>query len=372
MRGTLRRGARWTLLAVVCLVTLEAAARVDDWLSYGAPLLGNYDIDQLFRVTAAGLRGVPNGRYAKWVLNSQGYRGPEIRADHGQMRVVTYGASETFGIYEDPGQEFSRVLERDLNTAAHTGDFEVVNAGMPGMRVGSGISFLREIGATLHPKAVIIYPTPTHYIGVTRPYCGRSALAPSVPERQPPELRVLAKARDRLKELLPPRVLTWARKAQIAWEVHDRTVLDDVAPQSLAAFRADLECAVRTSREIGAVPIVVTHANRFAATASPDDDYWLTGWRLQYPVLRQEGLLPLEANANVVIRSVAHEQGVPLVDAASTLSGDTSNFADHAHFTDAGSARMAGLLAIAVLRALNETPLPQGSAALTAGGNRPR
>lgn len=368
----IHRVSRWTLLAGVCLLTLETAARVDDWLSYGAPLLGNYDIDQLFQATAAGLRGVPNGRYAKWVLNSQGYRGPEIRADHGQIRVITYGASETFGIYEDPGQEFSRVLERDLNAAVHTPEFEVVNAGIPGMRVGSGIPLLREIGATLHPRAVIIYPTPTHYIGVTRPYCGRSALAPSVPERQPPELRVLAKARDRIKELLPPAALTWARKAQIAWDVRDRPVLDDVAPQSLEAFRADLECAVRAVREIGAVPIVVTHANRFAATASPDDDYWLTGWRMQYPLLRQEGLLQLETSANVVVRSVAHEQAMPLVDAANALSGDARNFADHAHFTDAGSARMASLLTVAVLRALKNASLPDGAAALTAGESRPR
>jgi len=372
IRNAFRRVARWALLAGVCLLTLETAARVDDWLSYGAPVLGNYDIDQLFQATAAGLRGVPNGRYAKWVLNSQGYRGPEIRADRGQIRVVTYGASETFGIYEDPGQEFSRVLERDLNATVHTTAFEVVNAGIPGMRVGSGISFLREIGATLHPKAVIIYPTPTHYIGVTRPYCGRPALSASVPERQPAELRVLAKARDRLKELLPPTVLTWARKAQIAWDVRDRTVLDDVATPSLEAFRLDLECAVRASREIGAVPIVVTHANRFATTASPDDDYWLTGWRLQYPLLRQQGLLQLETRANAVIRSVAREQAVPLVDAASALSGDTRNFADHAHFTDAGSARMASLLAAAVLRALNDVPLPERSAGLTAGENRRR
>ena len=347
---TLRRAARWALLAVACLLTLEAAARVDDWLSYGAPLFGNYDIDQLFQATPGGLRGVPHGRYAKWQLNSRGYRGPEIRSDSGQIRIVTYGASETFGIYEDPGQEFARVLERDLNAASHAGNFEVVNAGIPGMRVGSGISYLQEIGATLHPRAVIIYPTPTHYIGVARPYCERAVDAPSIPPRQAPELRVLEKARDRLKELLPPTVLTWLRKASIAWSVRDRTVLERVAPASLDAFRSDLECAIRATREIGAVPILVTHANRFGAVARPDDDYWLTGWRLQYPDLRQQGLLTLETSANAVIRSVAHGEDVPLVDAATALSGDGRNFADHAHFTDLGSQRMARLLELAVLR----------------------
>lgn len=350
--AALRRVTSWVLLAGVCLMTLEVAARVDDWLSYGAPLLGSYNIDQLFRVTPAGLRGVPYGRYAKWQLDSRGYRGPEVRSDRGQIRVVTYGASETFGIYEDPGEEFPRVLERDLNAAANGTDYEVINAAMPGMRVGSGISYLREIGASLHPKVVIIYPTPTHYIGVTRPYCDRAARGPSVPPPQPPELRVLEKARDRLKEVLPPSVLTWVREVSIGWANRGRVVLDRVAPESLAAFQTDLVCAIRASREIGAVPIVVTHANRFAATPRPDDAYWLTGWRLQYPELRQSGLLALESSANEIVRSTAREQEIPMVDASAALSGDPRNFADHAHFTDRGSQRMANLLEAAVFRAL--------------------
>jgi len=353
LSAALRGAPRWTLLAGICLLTLEVTARVDDWWTYGAPLLGNYDIDQLFRVTPTGLRGVPHGRYAKWQLNSQGYQGPEIRSDRGQIRVVTYGASETFGMYEDPGEEYPRVLERDLNARAHATSFEIVNAAIPGMRVGSGISYLEEIGATLHPRVVIIYPTPTHYIGVTRPYCGRTGGASSVPPRQPPELRIVQKARDRLKAVLPPTVLMRMRKAGIAWSVRGRDVHDRVAPASLEAFRADLVCAIRTTRQIGAIPIVVTHASRFARTARTEDDYWLTGWRMQYPELREDGFLALEADANTVIRAVAGEENVPLVDASAALSGDPRNFADHAHFTDQGSRRMAALLATALVGALN-------------------
>jgi lysophospholipase L1-like esterase len=76
------------------------------------------------------------------------------------------------------------------------------------------------------------------------------------------------------------------------------------------------------------------------------------GWRLQNSELRQSGFLSLEASANTVTRAVAHEQGVPLVDAAAALSGDPRNFADHEHFTDLGSRRMADLLTGAVLGVL--------------------
>jgi lysophospholipase L1-like esterase len=309
-------------------------------------------MDQLFHATARGWRGVAHASFVKWGLNGSGFRGPEVRPYAGQTRIVTYGASETFGIYEDPNHEFPRALERNLNSEASTGTFEVINAAIPGMRVGSGIAYLYDIGHELHPKIVVIYPTPTHYIGVNHPYCGRPALIPVSKAGVLPKSRVADKLKDRLKGLLPPAELTLLRKIGIAWTVRDQRVLDRVHPASLNAFQTDLHCAIKAVRDIGAIPILVTHANRFGPTARPDDDFWLTGWRLQYPRIRQSGLLDLETNANALIRSVADEEQVKVVDAASALSGDQANFADHAHFTNRGAAKMGALLSSAILGSL--------------------
>lgn len=349
---------RWALVAVVVVATFEFAARVDDRISFGAPILGNYEMDQLFTLTPRGWRGVPNGQYVKWALNASGFRGPDIRPDRGQVRVVAYGASETFGIYEAPGQEFPRALERDLNEPAGVPEFEVINAGMPGMRVGSGISLLQDIAVALRPKVVLIYPTPTHYIGVTRPYCGRPVVMQDG-EGERPTFRIAEKIKDRVKGSLPRSWLSALRSAGIAWTMRGRQPLDHVAPESLAAFETDLRCALSAVKESGAVPILVTHASRFASTPRPDDDYWLTGWRLQYPEMRQSGLLSLEAAANAQVRSTAAEEGVRLVDAAAALSGDEASFADHAHFTDIGAGKMARLLAPAVRDAAAAGPLPR-------------
>jgi len=358
-QGTLlRRVAAWAWIGVVCSLTLELAARVDDRVTYGAPLFGPYNMDQLFQPTARGRRGVPHAGYVKWALNGAGFRGPEIRADAGQVRIVTFGASETFGIYESPDREFPRVLEHDLNSSPAHDRYEVINAGMPGMRVGSGITYLYDIGRQLHPKIVIIYPTPTHYVGVTHPYCGRPVPIPAQAGFSFPEIRILDKIKDRVKDLLPRAGMTMFRKIGIAWAAHNEYVLEHVQPQSLDALETDLHCALQATRDIGAVPILVTHANRFSRTPRADDDYWLTGWRLQYPELQQSGLLELEASANVRIRAVAQQEHVALVDAAAEMSGDTRNFADHAHFTDLGAAKMARLLATAVEKIDPETSAP--------------
>ncbi len=344
----LRRALGWAGIGIVCLVTLELAARIDDRLTYGAPIVGGYDMDQMFQVTARGLRGVPNASYVKWGLNAAGFRGPPVRPAAGQTRVVAYGASETFGIYESPDHEYPRMLERDLNAAAGADRFEVINAGMPGMRVGSGITYLQDIGRELAPKVVVIYPTPTHYVGVTRPYCGRP---PSVPPQETGFTpRILGKIKDRVKAALPPNSMTLLRKAGIALATRGGHVIESVDPRSLDALDADLRCAIRAARELGAKPILVTHANRFAHAPRDDDDYWLTGWRLQYPEVEQQVLLQLEASANDRIRAVARAERVDLVDASAQLSGVPGNFADHAHFTDAGAARMGAILAPAVLK----------------------
>ena len=348
-----RRAVRWLGLAALCALTLEIAARFDDWVTFGAPLLGRYEMEQLFQPTPRGLRGVPSAKCMKWGLNAAGFRGPDVKPAAGQIRVVTYGASETFGIYEETGQEYPRALEHTLNARTSGGRFEVINAGIPGMRVGSGVLLLQDIGAALQPQVVVIYSTPTHYIGVTRPFCGRPVVMPPRPGFSLPKLRLADKIKDRVKEGLPPAALTSMRKAGIWWEARHGTVLERVAPASLDAFESDLHCALKTVREIGAVPILVTHANRFGAPR-PDDAYWLTGWRGQYPEMRESGLVDLETQANQRIRAVARAENVILVDAAMALGGVPDYFADHAHFTNTGAAKLAALLSSAVPEALDQ------------------
>lgn len=344
------RLSRLCASALLCLVTLEICARVDDWASYDAPIFGPYDLESLFQQTERGWRGVPHGRYIHWTLNRDGFRGPELQADIGQTRVVTYGASETFGLYEEPGAEFPRVLERELNARSSHTRYEVINSGMPGMRVGSGLQLLEDIGRDLHPSYVIIYPTPTHYVGVTRPYCGRPPAARGEPRRLP-TLRILERLKDRLKGALPPRGLTLMRRAVIAWQTRTDHVIEEVQPASLGALSTDLRCAIAAVRRIGAEPILVTHASRFSPRdPRPEDEYWLTGWRLQYPEIREPALLALEHRANMVIAAVARDEHVTLVDASGVLGGVPDNFADHAHFNDRGARRMGELLAGSILQ----------------------
>lgn len=337
---------RWLALGIVLLLTMEFAARLDDKINHDAPLLGNYTFDQLFEFDGVVIRGTPNASYMKWSLNSIGLRGPEVDLSQQRPRVIVYGASEVFGIYETPGKDFPRQLEAELRSRSKADRVEVINAGIPGMRIGSGSIFLRKLSEQVKPQVVVLYPTPTHYVGVTRPYCGRPEREPSlVGKAVSPSSRLKEKAVDRLKETLPPTALYVARKAAIWFSARSGGGVDHINPASLLAMEADLRCAVKTVRASGAQPVLVTHTNRFGNKPDASDKYLMTGWRMQYPTFTELALLEIDQRANQVIKDVAQTENIPLVDAEAAMSDKTDYFADHAHFNDSGSKRMSQLLA---------------------------
>lgn len=352
---TPRRAFAGVVMALIFFLTLEVAARVDDWVRFDASLFRRYEFDQLFRVTDKGLRGVPNARYTRWALNAEGLRGAEVRPDRGQTRIVVYGASETFGMFEDDGKEFPRILEKTLNAGSRESHFEVLNAGMPGMRVGSGVALFRELEQKFKPRAVVIYPTPTHYIGVSKPYCDRlpkpSQLAA---EDSMLQLRIGDKLREETKRVLPPTLQHLLRKASIAWQSRNAGAIDRVPQASIEAFESDIKCAVAGARLAGMVPVLSTHANRFGDKNQTDDAERLTQWRQQYPEMHESGFIDLERRANESIRRIATELHLDLVDADATLSGNSKWFVDHAHFSNDGAAKMGALIAPVVLKSLEQ------------------
>src|SRR5438094_4303139 len=93
------------------LLTLEVATRVEHTIKYGAPLLSRYTYDAvLYSVDEYGIKGRPNATFEKWQLNSFGFRGPELTLDKSprKLRIACIGASETFGLHEQAGNEWPR------------------------------------------------------------------------------------------------------------------------------------------------------------------------------------------------------------------------------------------------------------------------
>lgn len=93
-------------------------------------------------------------------INSLGFRGWEL-VEHGPgrvIRVVTLGASSTFGFFDKDNETYPYYLEQELNENAEKGrSFEVLNMGIPHLDSGQILSLFRREALPLHPDVVTFY-----------------------------------------------------------------------------------------------------------------------------------------------------------------------------------------------------------------------
>lgn len=354
-RRSRAHGTRLVVIVFWFVVTVELSCRLDDWLRYGTPI-GSPVVSQdgLLMVDATGVHGRPFARYTKFILNNLGMRGPDVPAmkPPGVIRIVTLGASETFGLYESQGREYPRQLEDSLRAC---GKFQVVNAALIGMSLPTEDQYLRLRVAALHPDVVVLYPSPVQY------------LVDSVPTATPPDttrgagqsidwsqLRVTQRLQDKLHSLIPARIRNYFRRRALddslrAWR------FEGIAAERLDRFDTALRHIIGTIRDIGAQPIVMTHADVFMAQG-PANQTLVDQWRQFYPHATGTTLLGFDSAAAVLTRHIADNLSVPFVDLAAIVRGHlrdppASYFGDYEHFTDEGAGMVASVLTPIVLRA---------------------
>lgn len=329
---------------LLVLLTLEIAPRVEDYFRHGAPLFSPYSINTVFQSSVFGKEGKPGSRYLKWTMNSLGYRGPEPVA--GRTNILIFGASETFGVYENPDKEYPRQLQALLD-ARQPNTYNVINVAIPGIRIGR-TGYLKRALEQTGARYVIIYPSPANYIGVTTPFCGQDEKPVAVGPALTDYSRLYGRVEQLAKRHLPPGLMTMMRRQVIAREIRNSKVMDVVPEASIAAFKIDLECTIRLVRGSRAEPIVVTHATLFGNEVRPEDEDMLIAWRRSYPELAEGGFLDLERRSNQATLEAAAANGVRVVRADTGIAPGRTHFADFVHFTDAGAERMAVLLEPAI------------------------
>ena len=340
--------ARWCLGLVIFVLVLEVCARIDDVVSYGAPFWGRYNDEILFRRDSIGKWGKPGARYAKWQLNSLGYRGPELRP--GSIRIIAMGASETFGLYEAPDQEYPRQLERDLNSWIGKDAFQVVNVAFAGETLPTAILRAPEIVEEIHPSYALIYPDLSSYIWMSvkteTGTASGSRASPASQARISFDSRLAGRVGNVLKQALPSAIQNELRKVSMRREIASRhyVVLERLPEDRVEHFRQDLHKLIATLRAHGVEPVLVTHATVFSKPLSESDHVPLTTWRKIYPMLKEEGFLDMEQRMNDVIRQTATDEHVSLIDADREMPHGTKYFADMVHFTTVGAGAMASIL----------------------------
>jgi lysophospholipase L1-like esterase len=367
----MRTGARIGRVVLSLLLfgaTVEVLARLDDHLTYGAPMTGRYDNEIMYTRDALGRRGKPHARFRKWTLNEVGFRGPALQT--GRISIVCFGASETFGLYESEGREYPRELERALNQRFGAPRFQVVNAAYPGQSAATATLRLPEIVGLIHPRVAVIYATPADYIWLPYLSNARTGGAAAVEEEPGFEPRVTERVRTLLKSLLPAPVQTRLREREIAQEASQFPVMDRLPEENVLRYRDDVARLVAAARERGVEPVIVTHANAVGQNPANVDRALLVSWRKFYPMLAEQGFVDMELRMNESLRSLAAEQNVRVIDAARIIPPDARYFADFVHFTDAGAELMAQTVASGLEPLLRSLPADSSATPPTTSSSR--
>jgi lysophospholipase L1-like esterase len=359
VKTTFYTSAKVFLIGIVCLLVLEVCARLDDWFKWDAPLLGAYSRESLTLLDSKGLRNRPNSQYEKWRINNFGFRGDDIQKElsEGIVRVMVLGASETFGLYEEPGKEFPAQLQELLNRQKSK-HFEVINAAVPGLSPPRILQLYDSWLSEFKPHIVIYYPSLSGYL-MHNPPAAVHSRGDTVSQPQAIEPRIKNKASTAIKRFLPEAWQTTIKMVLIEQAVAEHPpewVFHVPPPDRAELLERQLAELVERIRQSGSLIILATHATAVSNPISEDERRMLIGWRKLYPHVAESAFIEMERIGNQIIRQLAGKEALPLVDFDARLPKTRENFADHVHFTTVGAGIVAEILAEIIVK-LCKTPV---------------
>ena len=119
-----------------------------------------------------------------------------------------------------------------------------------------------------------------------------------------------------------------------------------------AKFRSDLQELVRAAKKTGKVVAMATFSHQVHLEQTPEQQLKASNTSLYYmPFMTPLGLIAAFERYNDIIRDVARENDVILIEGENDIPGDREHFSDSVHFTDAGSRAMAQRVSEALLQA---------------------
>jgi lysophospholipase L1-like esterase len=285
-------------------------------------------------------------RYAVHI-NAQGFRGADFNVEKrpGVARVVTLGASSTFGYHDRDDETYPHYLEQRLNErCAGAPPFEVINLGIPHLTSEQILALYTAEALPLDPDFV------TFYEGIN----DAAAMRPG--GAMPPRAlslyqRVSLFAREHLLVLeLVREFLAKKRFSEPEVRVHAR--------RPHTAFFANLTRILEASRKRGVRFVVASQQARSGLV--PDKEISSVTYaeevdRVRAKLARDGGLTAAEmfllthSGLMADLHAWASANGVPFVDGIGALDRDRDQLATWVHLKPRGNRLLAEALAGAIL-----------------------
>ena len=332
-------------ICIVLLLLAEAGVRLRNKMRHG-DFWGIEETYTLDRVS--GLRiPVPGGRFGPILINSFGFRSPEITEDKppGRVRVAFLGGSTTYCAEVSSNEmTWPHLVWKALHDRWPDLDIDYINAGVPGYTTRALLPALEKRVARFKPDIIVIYEA-TNDLSANSYELARDQ---GVAENRPQVDDFNWLTRHSLLALLVRKNLEIMRQQRLATSSSGKLKLDTARLD--AEFREDYTNLVEASAKIANIVVTVTFAPRLRAEQSPEQRKEAAVSSLYYmPYMTIDDLVTAFAHYNQVIREVAGTHRTLLVGAESAIPADSEHYTDSVHFTDAGSVAMAHRVASALI-----------------------
>jgi lysophospholipase L1-like esterase len=319
--------------------------------------------------------GKKSERDERYFINDVGYRGHNFlpRKGHGQIRIVIVGGSTVFDGYRkdesaDQSGDWPHLVERFLRRRGHN-NVEVINAGIPGHASFDALGRLYSQLWMYQPDYVIFY-------GAWNDIKYFRQLTPETPlislfqphEQQSNPFTEYQGLWDRF--LSNSQLYVKIRNQYYGWKI--RVGEEGAIPEgkyeevysayAVRQYQLDVELIVDACRNIKAIPILLTEATLVSPNNSAEQRGRIA---YHYQLLTHPALVRAFEDTYDVIRSVAKEKAVPILDLAQHLNGNAELFSDAVHLSSKGSqevARRVGEFMITHLEKIHRASLPDSTA----------
>lgn len=251
----------------------------------------------------------------------------------GNHRYWVASSSHAEDIYLPSTMIFPSILDRLLREGGVNA--AVLNASRAGNDIPGNVDDLRRWGSEWKPDYVILYQMSLTIGSLAKHIFSkkRSQIAPSSKGSSPVE-----KPFSWANRLVEKTTVYANVKGQLTARIGATRVLaNDLGLQGEQEFAAELRDFIGAARAIGSVPVLTTFATSHTRNQLADFPQEIALSLFKYSsVLSVEGWVASVERFNMVVKRVATDEGIMLIDIESAVANHPEYFRDFVHFTPAG------------------------------------
>ena len=316
------------------LVALETVVRVRAWIRHGT----HSPVREYIQEKKTGLKiPKPSSVQGPIRINSLGFRGPEVPLQKPlkTIRLAFLGGSTTWcAEVSNNEMVWPHLVWEGLQQKFPGKNFDYVNGAFTGYSTKESLLTLQTRVAKTNPDIIFIYHATndlaydTRNLAESQGIFSKKAAAPSW-------LANWSMAWN----LIEKNIQLHFRKNQI----NNKSELLHFTPSQISKnFRRRLSDLIQHAKAISPLVVIATFTHQFRREQNPDEQLRAAEVSIFYmPYMDLERLFQGFEEYNNVIREVANQENIILIEEENEIPGNTLYFNDSIHFKDAGSQKMA-------------------------------